>query len=118
MRLVTPGVDTRRFTPDGPAYPLPTRKAVRFLYVGDLTLDRGVDLLLGAYLRAFSAEDDVCLVIKTAKSAALAATRHLIHAESASTSNVSVTIQAQLLTAIARAIHRLSASQPPPSRYA
>jgi glycosyltransferase involved in cell wall biosynthesis/tetratricopeptide (TPR) repeat protein len=64
VRLVPPGVDPQRFTPDGPQYPLPTRKSVRFLFLGSALERRGADLLLGAYLRAFTHEDDVCLVMK------------------------------------------------------
>lgn len=59
------GVDHERFRPDGPALPLRTTKTTRLLFVGGLLHRKGVDLLLEAYGRAFSAADDVCLVVKS-----------------------------------------------------
>jgi glycosyltransferase involved in cell wall biosynthesis len=64
VRLVSPGVDVERFSPDGPVYPLPTQKSRCFLFVGSPLARRGADLLLGAYLRAFTRDDDVCLIAK------------------------------------------------------
>lgn len=58
------GVDTALFTDEGPTYPLQTDKGFVFLFVGGTIARKGVDLLLDAYYRAFSAHDDVTLVIK------------------------------------------------------
>ncbi|MDA8295484.1 MAG: glycosyltransferase [Actinomycetota bacterium] len=62
--VVPNGVDTERFTPNGPKYPLRTQKSTRFLYVGGCIERKGVDVLLETYLTTFSRNDDVCLVIK------------------------------------------------------
>jgi glycosyltransferase involved in cell wall biosynthesis len=59
------GVDSERFTPDGPRLELRTTKRTRLLFVGGLIHRKGVDVLLRAYQRAFSAADDVCLVVKS-----------------------------------------------------
>jgi glycosyltransferase involved in cell wall biosynthesis len=64
VRVVPLGVRTEVFTPPGASYPLQTRKRLRFLYVGGAIDRKGADLLLAAYLRAFTAQDDVCLVVK------------------------------------------------------
>ena len=71
ISLVPHGVRTDVFTPEGPQYPLPLhpktqKRPFRFLYVGGTVDRKGPDLLLEAYLRAFTAEDNVCLVIKDA----------------------------------------------------
>jgi glycosyltransferase involved in cell wall biosynthesis len=63
--VVPNGVDTRRFTPAGERFSLPTSKRFRFLFIGATVLFRkGVDILLEAYRRAFAPHDDVCLIIK------------------------------------------------------
>lgn len=62
--VVPLGVDTRRFQPQGPTFPLQTRKPFRFLFVGGLIPRKGFDILLAAYRKAFSASDEVCLVVK------------------------------------------------------
>ena len=62
--VIPNGVDPERFHPGAPARPLPTSKRFRFLFVGGTIARKGPDVLLRAYLRAFRAADDVCLVIK------------------------------------------------------
>ncbi|WP_291272831.1 glycosyltransferase [Geothrix sp.] len=62
--VISLGVDTTRFCPEGPRFALKTRKPFRFLYVGGAIYRKGFDVLLRAYRRAFTAADDVCLVIK------------------------------------------------------
>jgi len=62
--VVPLGVDTDLFRPDGPRFPLGTRKGFRFLFLGGTIPRKGIDLLLEAYTRSFRASDDVCLVIK------------------------------------------------------
>jgi glycosyltransferase involved in cell wall biosynthesis len=44
--------------------PLDSDQSFRFLFVGGTVLRKGIDVLLKAYLQAFDATDDVCLVIK------------------------------------------------------
>jgi glycosyltransferase involved in cell wall biosynthesis len=62
--VIPAGVKLDRYSPDGPAYPLRTRKKFKFLFVGGTVLRKGVDVLLETYLNTFTAADDVCLVIK------------------------------------------------------
>ena len=50
--------------PEGQAYPFSKKAAFRFLFVGAAVHRKGMDILLEAYRRYFSAGDDVCLVIK------------------------------------------------------
>lgn len=58
------GVDANLFSPIGESFPLPASKTFRFLNVGATIYRKGIDLLLDAFCSAFSAADDVCLVIK------------------------------------------------------
>jgi glycosyltransferase involved in cell wall biosynthesis len=64
VQVIPNGVDLEHFSPDGPAYPLPTSKGTIFLFVGGTIYRKGIDLLLEAFGAAFSAADDVALVIK------------------------------------------------------
>jgi glycosyltransferase involved in cell wall biosynthesis len=64
VEVVPNGVDLETFTPDGPARPLERSAGTVFLFVGGTTWRKGVDLLVEAWRRAFSADDDVLLVIK------------------------------------------------------
>jgi glycosyltransferase involved in cell wall biosynthesis len=64
IRIVPHGADPAVFRPDGPVRDLPSRKRFRFLFVGGVSLRKGSDLLLAAYRQAFTAADDVCLVLK------------------------------------------------------
>jgi glycosyltransferase involved in cell wall biosynthesis len=64
VAVVPYGVDTQRFSPDGPSYPLATSKSYKLLFVGGTIQRKGIDVLLRAYLENFSADDDVCLVVK------------------------------------------------------
>jgi glycosyltransferase involved in cell wall biosynthesis len=64
VKVIPWGIDEAIFTPEGPKYPLPTNKRCIFLFVGAPIYRKGTDLLLKAYVRAFSASDDVCLVVK------------------------------------------------------
>ncbi|MGH7807098.1 MAG: glycosyltransferase, partial [Thermodesulfobacteriota bacterium] len=48
----------------GEKFPLPTKKGFKLVFVGAAILRKGVDVLLKAYGRAFSPEEDVSLVIK------------------------------------------------------
>ncbi len=62
--VVPHGIDPTVFHPAGPRYPLQTGKTFRFLFVGGVSLRKGSDLLLDAFARAFTRNDDVCLVLK------------------------------------------------------
>jgi glycosyltransferase involved in cell wall biosynthesis len=64
VRLVPLGVDPVIFRPQGEQLTLPSRKSFRFLFVGTAVVRKGFDILLAAYLDAFTRDDDVCLVIK------------------------------------------------------
>jgi glycosyltransferase involved in cell wall biosynthesis len=62
--VVPNGVDLDTYTPDGAVFPLRTRKKFKFLFVGGTIGRKGIDVLLDTYVHTFTAEDDVCLVIK------------------------------------------------------
>ena len=64
---VIPGaVDPDQFDPVRHSpLPLPSRAAFNFLAVFEWTFRKGWDVLLAAYLREFSAADDVCLYLRT-----------------------------------------------------
>jgi len=62
--VVPNGVDAEKFHPQAAPMPLATQKKFRFLFVGGTIHRKGPDLLLEAYLKNFTASDDVCLVIK------------------------------------------------------
>jgi len=47
------------------AYPLKSKKSFRFLHISSCFPRKGVDILLEAYARAFTTQDDVVLIIKT-----------------------------------------------------
>lgn len=46
-------------------YPLKTRKTIKFLHISSAFPRKGVDVLLETYFGTFTAQDDVCLVLKT-----------------------------------------------------
>lgn len=64
VHAVPLGVDLTRFRVDAPPRDLPTSKRCRLLYLGGLTHRKGIDIVLRAYREAFTAADDVVLVIK------------------------------------------------------
>jgi glycosyltransferase involved in cell wall biosynthesis len=64
ISIVPHGIDPMVFRPGGLRRELATDKTFRFLFVGGVSLRKGTDLLLTAYRQAFSAADDVCLVLK------------------------------------------------------
>ena len=64
VHVVPNGIDPGRFSPDGPRRELPTGKRTVLLFVGGMTYRKGIDILLEAYGRAFTSDDDVCLVLK------------------------------------------------------
>ncbi|MGC8668452.1 MAG: tetratricopeptide repeat protein, partial [Chthonomonadales bacterium] len=64
VTVVPNGVNTQRFHPGVLPMALPTSKSYKFLFVGGTIARKGIDILLDAYVRAFTARDDVALVIK------------------------------------------------------
>ena len=62
--VIPNGVNTDLFNPYIEPLNLPTNKKFKFLFVGGTIWRKGIDLLLEAYLQAFTRTDDVCLVIK------------------------------------------------------
>lgn len=64
VQVIPNGVDPNVFSPIGPKLRLKTEKSFRFLFLGGTIARKGIDIVLEAYLQAFSASDDVCLVIK------------------------------------------------------
>ncbi len=64
VKVVPNGIDAEHFRPEATPLVLPTRKAFKFLFVGGTIHRKGPDILLEAYLNSFTAQDDVCLVIK------------------------------------------------------
>ena len=62
--VVPNGVNTERFHPAVKPITLPTAKQFKFLFVGGTIARKGIDVLLDAYVRAFTSRDDVALVIK------------------------------------------------------
>ncbi|MEQ1870852.1 MAG: glycosyltransferase [Vicinamibacterales bacterium] len=58
------GVDAREFHPNVEPLPIPGRRRFCFLALGGATERKGTELLLDAYSREFSKDDDVTLVVK------------------------------------------------------
>lgn len=64
VHVVPLGVDVMRYRPGVRPYPLRTRKRFKLLFVGGTIHRKGFDVFLDAYGRAFTDQDDVCLVVK------------------------------------------------------
>lgn len=65
VAVVPAGVDTDLFKPGLSPHPaVQSEQGFRFLFVGGTLYRKGIDVLLEAWRRAFSATDDVVLVIK------------------------------------------------------
>lgn len=65
IAIVPPGIDAQRFRPGLTPHELvQTNGTFRFLFVGGTLYRKGIDILLQAWRQAFSASDDVALVIK------------------------------------------------------
>ncbi|MBI3875215.1 MAG: glycosyltransferase, partial [Verrucomicrobia bacterium] len=66
LRVVPGSVDSDEFDPARhEPLPLPNRAAFNFLAIFEWSSRKGWDVLLSAYLREFSAADDVCLYLRT-----------------------------------------------------
>lgn len=64
VQIVPNGVEPNLFQPKGRVFELPTRKKLKFLYVGGTTYRKGFDVVLQSYVSAFTSKDDVVLVVK------------------------------------------------------
>lgn len=64
VKVIPLGVDENLFHFNVKPFELKTKKSFYFLFVGGTIFRKGIDTLLQAYLDEFSAQDDVCLVIK------------------------------------------------------
>ncbi|MGE5480426.1 MAG: glycosyltransferase [Chloroflexota bacterium] len=64
VQIVPNGVNPETFKPYGEKFELDTEKKLKFLFVGGTIYRKGIDILLEAYSEAFTAEDDVALIIK------------------------------------------------------
>jgi glycosyltransferase involved in cell wall biosynthesis len=64
VHVIPNGVNLNRFSPGNTRYPLKTKKKFKFLFVGGTIHRKGIDLVLDAYCKVFSRNDNVCLVIK------------------------------------------------------
>jgi glycosyltransferase involved in cell wall biosynthesis/Tfp pilus assembly protein PilF len=64
VRVVPNGVDTKKFRPGVRPLALKTKKKFKFLFVGGTIFRKGPDILLAAFTQAFTAADDVCLIVK------------------------------------------------------
>jgi glycosyltransferase involved in cell wall biosynthesis len=64
VSVVPYGVNPEVFNPNVAPWPLTTERGFRFLFVGGAIERKGFDLLLRAYVREFTSDDDVCLVVK------------------------------------------------------
>lgn len=65
LRIVPGAIDTDFWTPDNGQLTMPGWRGFRFLSIFDWMSRKGWDLLVTAYCRAFSANDDVSLTLKT-----------------------------------------------------
>ena len=64
LRIVPGGVDTNVFRPHAPPLEIKPRRSFTFLSVFDWNWRKGYDVLLRAYLREFTPDDDVALILK------------------------------------------------------
>jgi glycosyltransferase involved in cell wall biosynthesis len=66
VAVVPNGIDPEKFSPERAVepYPLATNKSFTFLFIGGMLPRKGVDVLLAAYGKAFTRDDDVALVLK------------------------------------------------------
>ncbi|MGH9448676.1 MAG: glycosyltransferase, partial [Terriglobia bacterium] len=64
LRLVPGGVDTKTFCPGAAPLEIPRKRRFNFLSVFDWHRRKGYDVLLRAYLREFTSDDDVTLILK------------------------------------------------------
>lgn len=59
------GVELPNYFQELSAYPIRSKKKIKFLHISSAFPRKGVDLLLQAYCEEFTRKDDVCLILKT-----------------------------------------------------
>ena len=64
IQVMPNGINPQLFKPFGNKYPLKTKKKFKFLFVGGTIYRKGIDILIRAYTKTFTNNDEVCLVIK------------------------------------------------------
>ena len=64
VQIIPNGINPNVFTPNGEKYKLPTNKRFKFLFVGGTIYRKGIDILLQAYLKSFTNNDNISLIIK------------------------------------------------------
>jgi glycosyltransferase involved in cell wall biosynthesis len=64
VKVIPLGFDPAVFHHEAAPAGLKSRRKFKFLYVGETTYRKGFDILLNAYVKTFTAKDDVCLVVK------------------------------------------------------
>jgi tetratricopeptide (TPR) repeat protein len=64
VKVVPNGVNTARYRPGQHRAEIPEAPGFRFLFVGGTIARKGIDILIKAFLAAFTSADDVTLVIK------------------------------------------------------
>jgi glycosyltransferase involved in cell wall biosynthesis len=64
IAIVPNGVNTKSFSPEGKTWRPPEARGFTFLFVGGAIERKGIDLLVKAYRQAFTAKEDVTLIIK------------------------------------------------------
>ena len=65
IQIIPEGIDARRYHPGIPPLPIPGARGTVFLAVFEWIYRKGWDVLLEAWTKAFSADDDVSLVLRT-----------------------------------------------------
>lgn len=64
VQVIPNGIIPDLYKPSNKILDLKTKKRFKFLFVGGTIFRKGIDILLQAYVKAFTSTDDVCLVIK------------------------------------------------------
>ena len=67
ISIIPHGVWPERFSSEGPKHKLNTKKKFKFLAVATNLWRKNIRQLLQVYVKTFTKNDDVCLIIKTAK---------------------------------------------------
>ncbi len=77
IHVIPHGIDPAQFTPDGPVWLDNPDNRFTFLFVGGLLHRKGIDVLIKAYLNAFSTDDPVRLLIRDVGTGSVYATQSM-----------------------------------------